>query len=45
MFKGNLIMWSKYRWDIEKWIFGKLISLIFLMKKLRNLQADGVQLG
>ena len=45
MFKGNLIMWIKYRWDIEKWIFGKLISLIFLMKKLKNLQASGVKLG
>ena len=29
MFKGNLIIWSKYRWDIEKWIFGKFISLTF----------------
>ena len=26
---GNLIIWSKYRWNIEKWIFGKLTSLIF----------------
>ena len=29
MLKGNLIIWSKYRWNIEKWIFGKLISLTF----------------
>ena len=27
--KENLIIWSKYRWDIDKWIFGKLTSLIF----------------
>ena len=29
MLKGNLIIRSKYRYDIEKWIFGKLMSLIF----------------
>ena len=29
MLKGNLIIWNKYRWNIEKWIFGKLISLTF----------------
>ena len=27
MLKRNLIIWSKYRWNIEEWIFGKLISL------------------
>ena len=27
--KENLIIWSKYRWDVDKWIFGKLTSLIF----------------
>ena len=43
MLKGNLIIWSKYRWNIEKWIFGKLISLIFQMKKLSNLQEGGVK--
>ena len=26
--KENLIIWSKYRWDIDKWILGKLTSLI-----------------
>ena len=29
MLNGNLIIWNKYRWNIEKWIFGKLISLNF----------------
>ena len=29
MLKGNLIIWSKYRQNIEKLIFGKLISLTF----------------
>ena len=29
MLKGNLIIWNKYRWNIQKWIFGKLISLTF----------------
>ena len=29
MLKGNLIIWSKYRWNIEKWIFEKLISSTF----------------
>ena len=29
MLNGNLIIWNKYRWNIEKWIFGKLISLTF----------------
>ena len=29
MLKGNLIIWNKYRWNIEKWILGKLISLTF----------------
>ena len=29
MLKGNLIIWNKYRWNIEKWIFGKLISITF----------------
>ena len=27
--KGNLKIWSIYRWNIDKWIFGKLTSLIF----------------
>ena len=43
MLKGNLIIWSKYRQDIEKWVFGKLISLILEMRKLRNLQPVGVK--
>ena len=29
MLKENLIILSKYRWNIEKWIFGKLDSLTF----------------
>ena len=40
MLKVNLIIWNKYRWNIEKWI----ISLTFQMKKLSNLQADGVKI-
>ena len=28
-FKTKLIIWNKYRWNIEKWILGKLISLTF----------------
>ena len=43
MIKGNLIIPSKYRWNIEKWIFGKLISLTFKMKKLSDLQAGGAK--
>ena len=43
MLEENLIICSKYRQNIEKCIFGKLISLTFLMKKLRNLQAGGVK--
>ena len=43
MLKRNLIIWSKYRWNIEKLIFGKLISLTFSIKKLGNLQAVGVK--
>ena len=43
MLKGNLIIWSKYRWNIEKWMFEKLISLTFQMKKLCNSQAGGVK--
>ena len=43
MSKGNLIIWSEYRWNIEKWIFEKKISLTFQMKKLSNLQAGGVK--
>ena len=27
MLKGKLIICSKYRWNTEKWIFGKLMSL------------------
>ena len=42
MLKENLLIWSKYRWNIEKWIFGILMSLIFEMRKLRNLQAGRV---
>ena len=33
MLKENLIIWSKKKWNIEKWIFGKFISLIFLNKE------------
>ena len=29
MLKGNLIIRNKYRWNIEKWILEKLISLTF----------------
>ena len=43
MLKENLLIWSKYRQNIEKWIFGKLISLTFQMKKLSNLQAGWVK--
>ena len=44
MLKGNLIIWNKYEWNVEKWIFGKLTSLNFYMKKLSNLQAGGVRI-
>ena len=43
MLKGNLITWSNYRWNIEKWVFRKLMSLTFLMKKLRNSRMCGVK--
>ena len=43
MLNGNIIIWSKYRWNIKKWIFGMLMSLIFQMKKLRNLHKGGVR--
>ena len=43
MLKENLLIWSKYRQNIEKWIFGKLISLTFQMKKLSNLQVGWVK--
>ena len=43
MLKEDLIVWSKCKWDDEKWIFGKLMRLIFKMKRLRNLQAGGVR--
>ena len=29
MLKGNLVKQSKYKWNTQKWIFGKLISLTF----------------
>ena len=29
--------------NIKKWIFGKVMSLIFEIKKLKNLQASGVK--
>ena len=29
MLKGNLIIWSKYRRNIERWIFGKLMNVTF----------------
>ena len=29
MLKGNLIIWGKYRWNVEKQIFGKLMGLLF----------------
>ena len=29
MLKGNLIIWRKYRWNIEKWMFGMLTTLTF----------------
>ena len=28
MLKGNLIIWSKQRWNIKKWIFGKFINFL-----------------
>ena len=43
MLKANLIIWSKCRCNIQKWLFGKLTSLMFSMKKLKNLQAVGVK--
>ena len=43
MLKENLLIWSKYRQNIEKWIFGKLISLTFQMKKLSNLQVGWIK--
>ena len=33
---GNLIIWNKYRWNIEKWIMRKLMSLIFERKKFMS---------
>ena len=36
-------MRSKYRWNIGKWILGKLMKLNFQMKKLRNLGGGGVK--
>ena len=39
MLQGNLMTWSKYRWNIERRILRKLMSLILYMKKLRNLRA------
>ena len=27
MLKGNLTVWRKYRWNIERWIFRKLMRL------------------
>ena len=38
MLTGNLIIWSKYRWNIEK-----VHEFNFLNEKLRNLQAGGVK--
>ena len=29
MLKGKAIAWSKYTWNIDKWRFGKLMSLTF----------------
>ena len=29
MLKGNLTVWRKYRWNIERWIFRKLMRLNF----------------
>ena len=30
MLQGNLIIEGKYRWNIEKWVFRKIMSLNFL---------------
>ena len=37
MLKGNSLIWSKYRLNIVKWIFGMSMSSTFEVKKLRNL--------
>ena len=36
MLRRNLIIWSKYRWNIEKWIFGKLMGLGFLNEEVEE---------
>ena len=44
MLKGNLIFWSMNRQNIEKWVCEKLMSSIFSMKKLSNLQTRGLKI-
>ena len=34
---------EQVEWNIKKWIFGKAMSLIFEIKKLKNLQAGGIK--
>ena len=36
MLQGNLIMQGKYRWNIEKWSFRKIMSLIFLNEEVEE---------
>ena len=43
MLKGNLKIWKKQKWNIDKWLFEKIMSLTFQIKRLRNLQADGIK--
>ena len=42
-FIRKLIMRSKHRGNIEKWVLRKLMSLMFQMKKLKNLRAGEVK--
>ena len=41
MAKRNLIIWSKHRWNIQKWILRILRSLA--KEKLRNLLEGGLK--
>ena len=43
MLKIKLIIWNKYRCNNEKWVFGKLMSLIFLNEKVEEFTSSWVQ--
>ena len=36
MLQGNLIIEGKYRWNIEKWVFRKIMSLNFLNEEFEE---------